>query len=394
MLFALSCEPLTLNFKNGESRFFHEAPRALSFVRDGGAVSAIESYYYTTVSFPEDYDWRRDTSYGAVKAVISLYRNDSILLQIPTGSLASPDADMHHFVQGHLYTQFRSGGRTLLAKDGEPMLELGYEAILAGLLPLGGRIYTLWEHRGGEGFTLLEGDSELFSRSKGKPAGSLSISAYAPYGALYPDMGKPCFSYRNGDDWFVVSGTQESVVRKPSGTIYDLRCTDGQVCLFYRDNSGTKACFHYKQVLINYPLSQQQLSGIGYIYSENGNPYCVGIAYNTGNTATASCLVGFVSGLSVTLPGSYICPLSSNPAVLLFFSPDGTAGYYSMSSGIRYLEGRFYHLSPYSGITLNGSKYIALNPMEQGRKPCIWKDGEIQELDFNGFISGIYQSSQ
>jgi hypothetical protein len=32
--------------------------------------------------------------------------------------------------------------------------------------------------------------------------------------------------------------------------------------------------------------------------------------------------------------------------------------------------------------------------MEHGRKPFIWKDGEIQELDLNGYISGIYQSSQ
>ena len=392
MLFAYSCEPLSLNFKNGESRFFHQSPRVVSSVRDSSAVSGSDVYYYTAVSFPDNYDWRRDTSYGAVQATINLYRNDSLLLRIPTGVLASPDADMHHFIQGHLYTQFRSGGRTILARDGEPLLELEHEAILAGLLPLNGKLYTLWRNRGGDGFSLLEGDSKLFSRSRGQPLGGMALGAYAPYGSLYPDLGKPCFCYRNGSDWYVVRETQESTVNKPQGTVYDMRSIDGKVFTFYME--GSKAYFHFKETLLNYSLPQNKNSQTGYIYTDNGIPYCVGIAYSGVNMSDNYCLAGFLTGQSITLPGSDISRIAANPLTLMFFSPDGVAGYYSQSTGIKYLDGRFYHLSPYAGTRLNGKLYLALNPMENGRKPLIWKDGEIQELDLNGFISGIYQSSQ
>ena len=78
----------------------------------------------------------------------------------------------------------------------------------------------------------------------------------------------------------------------------------------------------------------------------------------------------------------------------MFYSSDGTTGYYSGSSGIKYLQGSYYHLSPNAGIRIDKKLYIVLNPMEPGRKPGIWKDGVMDELDINGFISGIYQSSQ
>ena len=392
LLFVCSCEPLSVNFKNGESRFFHQSPRGLSSFRDSVTVSGSDACYYTAVSFPSDYNWRKDTSYGAVQATINLYKDDSLLLQIPTGTLASPDADMHHFIQGHLYTQFRAGGRTVLSKDGEPILELGHEAILAGLLPLNGKLYTLWQNRGGEGFSLLEGSTELFSRSRGKPLGSTALSAYAPYGALYPDLGKPCFCYRNGSEWYVVRETQESTVSKLQGKVYDMRSFDGKVCVFQLDNS--KASFHFKETLLNFSLSQNSYSETGYIYTDNGKPYCVGIAYQGQNTSQTFCLVGFMSGQSVSLPGSDVCRLSSNPLILQFFSSDGETGYYSQSTGIKNLDGRFYHQSPHTGIRVNGKLILALNPMEYGKKPFLWKDGEIQELDLNGFISGIYQSSQ
>ena len=395
MLFVCSCEPLSHSHKLGSSRKSHLAPRAVSALRDSSTVIPASSvYYYTTVTFPPDYDWRRDSSYGAVQASINLYRNDSLLLQIPTGTLASPDADMHHFVQGHLYTQFRSGGRTVLAKDGQVILELGREAILAGLLPHDGKLYTLWKNRGGEGFSLLEGDMELFSRSRGQPLGSLDLSAYTPGGALYTDLGKPCFCYRNGNDWYVVRESQESAVKKPYWTVFDMRSIDGQVCIFHQGSTSATATFQYKDSYIDYSLPQYRYFKTGFIYANEEEPFCAGAGYEGWDTDTPLTIVNFVSGKSVVLPGNGICQLSPSPLILLFYSSDGSTGYYSGKSGIKYLQGSYYHLSPHAGINLDGKLLIALNPMEAGGKPGIWKDGEIQELEINGFISGIYQSSQ
>ena len=394
-LFVCCCEPLSLNYKNGICRISHHSPRTLSHTRDSSnAAAAGEIYYYTTVSFPPDYDWRRDTSYGAVQASINLYRNDSLMLQIPTGAIACPDADMHHFIQEHLYTQFRTGGRTILARDGETILELDHEAFLAGILPLEGKLYTLWSRHGGEGFSLLVGDIELFSRSKGQPLGSPGLGSYAPCGALYPDQGSPCFCYRDGNDWYVVREAQEASIRKPYWTVFDIRSIDGQMCIFYRGDTSISSNLQYKETVTKYSVSQYKYLNSGYIYSGDGEPFCAGTAYEGWDTENPHTIVGFLSGQTLVLPGSGISRMSSNPLALLFYSPDGTTGYYFQETGIKYLEGKYYHLSPHAGIRMDGHLYIALNPMEHGRKPCIWKDGEIQELDLNGYISGIYQSSQ
>ena len=395
LLFVFSCEPLSHSHKLGSSRESHLSPRTLSHLRDSSTVILPSSvYYYTTVSFPPEYDWRRDSSYGAVQASVNLYRNDSLLLQIPTGALASPDADMHHFIQGHLYTQFRIGGRTVLAKDGQIILELDQEAILAGILPLEGKLYTLWRNRGGEGFCLLEGDIELFSRSRGQPLGGLNLSAYTPGGALYSDLDKPCFCYRNGNDWYVVRESQESAVKKPYWTVFDMRSIDGQVCIFHQGSTSATATFQYKESLIDYSLPQFKYFKTGFIYANEDEPFCAGAGYEGWDTDTPYTIVNFVSGKSVALPGDGICQISSDPLTLLFYSSDGRLGYYSDNSGIKYLQGSYYHLSPNAGINLDGVLHIVLNPTETGGKPGIWKNGEIRELDMNGFISGIYQSSQ
>ena len=393
LLFVYSCEPLSLSHKTGSIRQSHQLPRALSSARNGSGASSSSVYYYTAVSFPPDYDWRRDTSYGAVQANINLYRNDSLIMQIPTGTLASPDADMHHFIQEHLYTQFRSGGRTVLAKDGKIVLELDREAILTGLLPLNGKLYTLWKNRNGEGFSLLDGNYEMFTRSRGQPLGSLNLGAYVPGGSLYTDLGKPCFFYRNGNDWYVVRESNEVAVIKPYWPILDMRSIDGQVCIFYQGYSSASANFQYKESVINYSPAQFIFSKTGYIYENDGEPFCAGAGFEKLNYIPYT-LVNFISGKSIQLPGSGLCLLSSSPLTLMFYSPDGTTGYYSYSSGIKYLKGSYYHLTPCAGIRIDGKLLIALNSMEPGAKPGIWKEGEIQELDINGFISGIYQSSQ
>ena len=395
LLFVCSCEPFSHNHTPGSIRNSHLSPRALSRLRDSSAtVSTSDDYYYTTVTFPPDYDWRRDSSYGAVQASVNLYRNDSLLLQVPTGSIACPDADLHHFIQGHLYTQYRSAGRTVLARDGQIILELDHEAILAGLLPLDGKLYTLWKSRTGDGFSLLDGDTEMFSRSRGQPLGSLSIDAYTPGGALYPDLGKPCFCYRDVNDWYVVRDFRETAVKKPYWTVFDMRSIDGQVCIFYHGSSSASACFQYRDSVITFSPPQYKFLKTGYIYDCGDEPFCAGTGYQGWDTDTPYTIVNFLSGQSVALPGNGISLLSASPLVLLFHSSDGSTGYYSGSTGIKYLPGSYYQLSPHPGISMGGKLYIALNPTETGSKPGIWKDWEIQELEINGFISGIYQSSQ
>ena len=396
MLFVCSCEPLSLNYSIGSSRYSHQSPRAISDIRGGSSAlpDGKDRYFYTTVSFPPDYDWRQDSLYGAVQASINLFCGDSLVMQVPTGSLACPDADMHHFIGGHLYTLFRSSGRTVLARDGEVCLQLDREAILTGLLPLDGKLYTLWTNRGGEGFFLMEGSNERFSRSKGQPTGGMGLGACIPYGALYPDVGKACFCYRSGNDWFLVRDNEETPIRKPYWPVWDIRSIDGQICIYYQGDNSASGNLQYGESVINFKPSQYLFLKPGYIYCTQEEPLCVSAAYKNSDPDGQYTLLGFISGKSTALPGRVICRISSKPLYLLMSLPDGTTGYYSESSGTKYLQGRYYHISPCEGIRLNGKLHIILNPLEQGGKPGIWIDGELKELDFNGYITGIYQSSQ
>lgn len=53
------------------------------------------------------------------------------------------------------------------------------------------------------------------------------------------------------------------------------------------------------------------------------------------------------------------------------------------------VEGRQFFYPPEGGYFSGGCLYLAITPMEPGAKPALWKNGQTDTLDFNGYLTGL-----
>ncbi len=203
LLWAAGCTNLDEGLPGGKSRADCHGRNPTEREGEDGQTGVITdtTVFLSAVRFEDDYDWRRDSTYGRSSYDILFYKNFEPVLSIPSSAeSASPDLDSHHIIGGHLYTEAVSRGRTIIGRDGETLFSFEGREILRGLMPVGNDVYTLSENRSGDGFSLRKNGEVLFRRESGSVYGDLADPSYRPYGALYRDQDKLCFCYRAGND--------------------------------------------------------------------------------------------------------------------------------------------------------------------------------------------------
>lgn len=289
--------------------------------------------YMTALEFPEGYDWRRDTSFGEVSGRVVLYRDSVRVLEIPAGpgSLASLDPDLHHLVDGHVYTESCTEDGTVIGLDGTELFSYPDRELLCGLLVEGTDVYTLGRNRSGSGFSLRRNGDILFSRPSGSVSAHFSARPDYPSGALYRDGGHMYFSYwqpyGTHREWYVVEDGSESRVDVPDDRVYDIRVRDGDL-----------------------ELTPMKASPLG-VYTYAADTWKSVVAVSRGG------------GLILSSP---LWPTSRSfgPPVLFLSFRDAC------------VFGR--HL------------YVAMNPLASGSKPFLSCDGEfLFGLDIHGFITEV-----
>ena len=329
----------------GESVGIHKLDafrdRYVESVRGGGVPVHAQQpedtvVYMTAIEFPEGYDWRRDTSFGEVQGRLVLYRDSLRVLEVPAGPgyPAGLDPDLHHFAGGHIYTEYCTEGKTVIGRDGKTLFSYPGRELLCGLLVEGDDVYTLGRSRSGGGFSLRRNGEELFSRPDGGIAAHFSANPAYLSGALYRDRGHMYFSYwrplEEGSEiklWYVVEDGVESRVEVPDGRMYDIRIRDGMPVISPIKTSAVAV----------------------YTYLED-----------TWKDVVAVSKEGRLTVYSPLWPTSHYI---GNPVLFLSFR----------------------------NACLSGHRlYIAINPLAEGERPFLWRDGEIlYHLDVNGFITEV-----
>lgn len=228
----------------------HGRPRGVWNLRDtsragssdhGSGQPPGKALYVTAVEYPEGYAWASDTLFGTSGASIDLFRDGKLVLSVPTGHgcCVSPDPDMHHFLNGHLYTEYSDLSRTYIGRDGERLFSYEGCEMVKGLIEAGGDLYTLGLDRSGAGISLRRNGELEFRRAGCVPCGDLYVQSYDPSGALYMDEGKLCFGFMDpvSGEWFLYC--EGSVEKLPvvAAKVYDVRRVGGSNCVLSR--SGT-----------------------------------------------------------------------------------------------------------------------------------------------------------
>lgn len=300
-----------------------------------GSVTPDTAVFICGVEFPPDYDWRRDTSFGNIQARIILMRDGCRVMEIPAGggSHASTDPDLHHLVDGHVYTEFTYGKGTVIGRDGADLFTYQEKEILRGLMVEGDEVWTLGQYKDKDGFALRRNGVIVMEKENGQVAGRITDRMDYPGGALYRDSGHLYFAYWRpaaagsmDRAWYIVEDGQETQVQVESSGIYDIRVKDGTV--------------------IKTPVTPSHS-----LYNKytDGETTVTVVAYSDGS-------------ILISYPG------------MKCDDPE-KGGYYFFS----------YRNACLSGKTL----YLALTPFEKGKAPFLWRNGTVSEIEMNGFVTAV-----
>ena len=303
-----------------------------SFRNDLGTDTVV---FISGVEYHDDYDWRKDSLYGQSAGKIVLFRNGKKHLEIEAGERnhISTDPDMHYLVGGHIFTEYRDRNGTYIGCDGQNLFSFPEREIVRGLVIIGEDVFTLGQNADGEGFSLRKNGLVTFSRERGYIAGQMSDSQDFPSGALYLDSGHLYFSYWRAETsgsrnrtWFIVEDACETQVLNGDDKMYDIRIRNGEKTII--------------------PLVAPQAVFVQ--YNENGKKATV-ISYSDGTM------------------------LISNNCVRLS----------------EFTEEKYLFFSFRNSCIAWPVLYLAITPEEEGRKPLLWKNGDVSEIDINGFLTGI-----
>ena len=357
----------------------------------GGGGPALESSCYMIgIDYARGYDWRSDQSRESVRCSLVVYVDGSPVMKVPVGKDAqvSADADMHRFVDGSLYTDYVADNITVVKKNGEPLFAYDASERISDIVVKELDVFTLGESRKGNGFSLRRNGEVVVSREKG--------ALIAP---LRKDGDSLCFGFCEPirtvtgtiDRYYAVYGQSITnlSLREDLNKVWDVCTIDGRVvCL-----ASLKAMAHpviirgEDVVALNVPKGLTMIScsmfmldgGVGV------EGVCKGTdgAIKSGIWIDASPLVMFddMNISSLCTDGTGVCcvlnPVSAGMQGIIYRCGEK----FQMPEGYTCMSAR--------GIAMvNGILNVALSS-RNGDSPFLWKDGELETVPINGYISQV-----
>ena len=348
--------------------------RRYGALRDSSGTLQSESgpdttLYFTAVSFPEDYDWQRDSAWGAVSFRITLYKDFKPVLSIlsDTCRFIRPDPDLHHIIDGHLYTECTLGGHTVIACDGREVLRLPGKELLRGLFPDNEGLYALSQPRDGGGFSLRRNGEVIFKNGSGQIFGSMGNPSYGPGGALYRDRGSIRFCFRDGNgsktQYFTCTTDGDAIARDaPTGTVNDMKSVNGTAVFALRR--------------------------IGSNSIEDGSVFPTGTA--------RALIAGWIDGkFTGTIQESGSGAREIAPVRATVYSPETAVSDEEglitlwMEGNAAFVSNGPCYLFPGCLSVSGGSYALGLTGRERGTRPYIVRNGRTVPVDVYGYIGDV-----
>lgn len=317
---------------------------------------------FCTVEVPMDYDWRNDSAYYSRNGAVCFYRDFEKVFEVKTGTETKMSyyADKHHIIGKDLYSEYADNRGTFISKNGILLFSYSEKEILKGLLPRGEDIYTLGQNPG-TGTVCYRKNGQILKRLEGGfVTGDFFNPAYGETGALYVDDSLLCFGFvsdeegRSNEGYLVRNGEQ---VRVCSGSkVLDVRSVSGSGKYILYGGMATDVFSGWKTASF---------------YLIGRDVFTAGVDMN---------------GNSVVLSSNRIVTMQNGDESTIYPTDKGWA----FVSGTSVQAIGDYYLSNGACVCRGGGKmWYALTPRSSGRKPAIWADGRLWELDVNGFVSGI-----
>ena len=346
--------------------------------------------YVTAMDYQKGYDWRSDCSPESVKCSLVVFADGVPIMKVPVGEAyeVSPDPDMHRIVKGHLYTDYSTEAETVIKKDGRPLLRYEGRESLQGLEIIGEDVYTLGQSRTGDGFSFRRNGEPILQRSTGSLLGTLINEnddlSFAFFDTVQNAEGD------SGRYYISMNGKVSQVaVRDDIKMVWDITVSNGRPVYLATLVGLSSPVIVDGNSMISLTLpSGSTLISCRLIASEQG--VCANGVCRTGSGPLYD-IVWMNNTILATFPtGKTVTSLRVNEGgVFGVMNPTGKG------QGLIYRCGEPYEM-PSGFITMgescskviDGIFHVGLSAVD-GRRPILWKDGEIDSLRVNGYISSI-----
>ena len=311
----------------------------------------------------------------------------------------SPETDMHHIIDGSLYSEYISDSETILKRDGKEILRYKGREIIKGIYPSGSNIYTLAQKCDEEGFSYRRNGKALMTSDRGQILGGMYDASYKGNGALYKDAGALCFCYfksvnsensRSGmAEWHLVKDCKDYLLTldEASSEIFDLRLVNGIVCYVSTDNYSYEPVLHIGGQAYDFTVSKQTPGRDYRLCSSSG-----GISFTGSYTSKKGKSVTYcqsLGGVEYEMEGSgYIIYDDGEEYAWVQYLPQQIT-IHSPTCAKTVLSGSYEYLSCWDGDFSEGELRVAVSPCDRNKKPFIWDEGAKQEYDFKGKFASI-----
>ena len=355
-----------------------------------GNQTLVPVCYMTAVEYPKGYDWRADQARETVRCSLVVYADGVPIMKIPVGAdyKVSSDPDMHRMIDGHMYTDYTEDDQTYIKKDGSLLFSYSAAERIKGMHVQNGDIYTLGESRKGEGFSFRRNGEVKVQRERGSLVGPLRYDGDSLSFAFYEQI----LNIEGGARrYYSVHGSVVSQValREDILTVGDVLC-DHDELMFLATLFGVPqpvVIVGEKMIALDMPPGASLVSasifkqgsriGVEGVYrsSRGGRYNCIWI------DGTLTAIFGSQTLSCLCIDGNGVfCVL--NPLNASFEGKMYRAGeVFDMPKGYVCLGGQ-------SVAVIGGIMHAGISSLT-GERPLLWRDGQIDTLKINGFISHI-----
>lgn len=378
-----ACSFLSPELSLGTPRFTERTSGAARAGTDSSLLQGAPDtlFYISAVSFPRDYDWQKDSAFGAVNCTLKFYRGQEKLLSVPAGPAQKISAhpDKHHIIETSLFTEYCDSYGTTVKRDGELLASWPEPEFLQGICMKDGALYTIGRGVGTKGFSCRRNGEVLMKIDNGSVFGGFDKDTYGATGALYQDGGALYFAYKTEGGgmctaYLVKDGVPEMLFSKPALDIFDIKISGGRTGAFYSENGVPVFSFGGKQV--NVRAAGSVLWDDGEILQLGGEPCVVGHFRRKANAPR-----GFGLGREGTVSYLY----------------DGSDFFYFDASGGEFLSfnqpGRgwedYYFFNRHCASFIGGELAAVLTPRVRGSGAMMVYRSDTLKYELHGFLSGI-----
>lgn len=350
--------------------------------------------YMTALDYRKDYDWRSDQARESVKCSLVVFADGTPVMKVPVGAAyeTGSDPDMHRIIGGNLYTDYSTGSETVIKKNGVQMFRYHGPESLCGMEVIGEDVYTLGHFRDGSGFTFRKNGEIVLKRDEADVIGS-----------LVNDGDSLCFAFcehiRTSDGvigryYSSVNGKVSQIaVREDIKSVWDVLVTKDRT-IYLASLTGVPLPVVFDgdsmqslQMPLGCSLKSCRLflvgNGVGAEgLCRHGNGMWFSVIWIDG-MIRASFPSEAIS--SLTTDGDGVC-CAMNP------SRSGKSGKIYRSGELTDMPEGYSVIGAGSIRVIDGILHVGLSSLN-GRKPVVWKDGQIDSLNVNGFISSIWTES-